>query len=208
MASEVAIFERMNLKAYQYKLFAAGLVIVLSLAIATVLLCLRSGDAEAGQAGSILGGQFTLVDHTGTTVTDETYRGKWLVMFFGFTHCPDICPTTLSKIASMMELLGQDAEKVQPLFITVDPERDTIEVLRKYVAAFDRRIVGLTGSAEQIAAVAKSYDVIFQRSGDGTNYTIGHSTAIYLVDPNGNYVSILDPDISPQDMEKWLTALM
>jgi protein SCO1/2 len=83
--------------------------------------CLRSGDAEAGPAGFIVGGPFTLVDHTGATVTNETYRGKWLVMFFGFTHCPDICPMTLSKIASMMELLGQDAQKVQPLFITVDP---------------------------------------------------------------------------------------
>jgi protein SCO1/2 len=194
--------------AYKYKLFAAGLVFVLFLASSTVLGCLRIGYAEAGQAGSIPSGQFTLVDHTGAIVTDETYRGKWLVMFFGFTHCPDICPTTLSKIASMMELLGQDAEKVQPLFITVDPERDTVEVLRDYVAAFDRRIIGLTGSAEQIATVAKIYDVISQRSGDGANYTIGHSTPIYIVDPNGIYISMLDPDISPQDMTKWLRALM
>jgi protein SCO1/2 len=191
-------------KVYQ-NLFAAGLAIVLFLAIATVLGCLRSGYA---QAGSILHGQFTLVDSTGATVTDETYHGKWLVMFFGFTHCAGICPTTLSKIASLMELLGEDAEKVQPLFITVDPERDTVEVLRDYVAVFDRRIVGLTGSAEQIATVAKSYDVISQRSGAGANYTIGHSTAIYLVDPNGIYTSVLDPDISPQDMAKWLRALM
>jgi protein SCO1/2 len=197
-----------ELKVYQYKLFAAGWVIVLFVAIATMLGCLRSGDAEAGQAGFIVGGPFTLVDHTGATVTDETYRGKWLVMFFGFTHCPDICPMTLSKIASMMEFLGQDAQKVQPLFITVDPERDTVEVLRDYVAAFDRRIVGLTGSAEQIATVAKNYDVISQRSGDGANYSIGHSTPIYLVDPSGIYISILDPDISPQDMAKWLRALM
>lgn len=189
------------MKIYRQALFAAGLVSVL-------FGCLRSGYAEARQAAPIFGGSFTLIDHTGATVTDETYRGKWLVIFFGFTHCPDICPTTLSKIASMMELLGQDAEKVQPLFITVDPERDTVEVLRDYVAAFDSRIVGLTGPAEQIAVVSKNYGVISQRSGDGANYTVGHSTPIYLVDPDGRYRSILDPDISAQDMTEWLRALM
>src|SRR5262245_26551267 len=114
-----ARFGRWILKVYQHKLLVAGLVFAPFLAIATVLGCLRSGDAEAAQARAILGGQFTLVDHTGATVTDENYRGKWLVIFFGFTNCPDICPTTLSKISSMMELLGPDAEKVQPLFITV-----------------------------------------------------------------------------------------
>jgi protein SCO1/2 len=193
------------MKTYRQSLLLAGLAIIL---VVIVLGCLRSGYAEAGQAGSVLGGSFTLVDHTGATVTGETYRGKWLVMFFGFTHCPDICPTTLSKIANMMELLGQDAGKVQPLFITVDPERDTPEVLRDYVAAFDSRIVGLTGSTEQIGAIAKSYSIISQRSGDGADYTIGHSTPIYLLDPNGFYISTLDPDTSVQEMAKWLRALM
>jgi protein SCO1/2 len=185
--------------------FRGALAIVL---IAIVLGCLRSGYTEAGQAPVVLGGPFRLIDHTGATVTDETYRGKWLMMFFGFTHCPDICPTTLSKIANVMELLGQDAAKVQPLFVTVDPERDTVEVLRAYIAAFDTPIVGLTGSAEQIATVAESYGVISQRSGNGADHTIGHSTPIYLIDPNGIYITILDPDISPQEMAAWLRALM
>ena len=140
--------------------------------IVVVLGCLRSGYAEAGQAPLILGGPFRLIDHTGASVTDETYRGKWLMMFFGFTHCPDICPTTLNKIATVMELLGAEAEKVQPLFITVAPQRDTVEVLQGYVAAFDSRIVGLTGSADEIATVTKSYGVATERSGDGTNYTM------------------------------------
>jgi protein SCO1 len=183
--------------------FTGGWIVIL---VAIVLACPRS--VQAGQELAMLGGPFRLVDHTGATVTNDTYRGKWLVIFFGFTHCPDVCPTTLSKIASMMDLLGRDAEKVQPLFITVDPERDTVEVLRDYVAAFDRRIVGLTGSAEQIATVAKSYDVISQRTGDGAASTIGHSTAIYLIDPDGRYSMTLDPNFSAQEMAAWLRALM
>ena len=139
--------------------FGGALGIVL---IGIVLGCMRSGYAEGGQAPAILGGPFRLVDHTGASVTDETYRGKWLVMFFGFTHCPDICPTTLNKIADVIELLGKDAEKVQPLFVTVDPQRDTAETLPDYVAAFDSRIIGLTGSDEEIAAVARSY-ALWQR---------------------------------------------
>jgi protein SCO1 len=196
---------RVDMKMHGRTPFSGVLAIVL---IAIVLGCLRSGYAEAGQAPLILGGPFRLVDHTGASVTDETYRGKWLMMFFGFTHCPDICPTTLNKIADVMELLGKDAAKVQPLFVTADPQRDTADVLRDYVAAFDSRIVGLTGSVEEIAAVAKSYGVVAERSGDGANYTIGHSTAIYLVDPEGRYSMTLDPNTSAQEMAAWLKALM
>jgi protein SCO1 len=174
--------------------------------IAIVLACLRSGYAQDGQEP--LGGPLRLLDQTGATVTDETYRGKWLVMFFGFTHCQDVCPMTLSKITNMMDLLGKDADRVQPLFITVDPQRDTVEVMRDYVAAFDKRLIGLTGTADAIVALAKGYGVISNRSGNGTDYTIGHSAAVYLVDPEGRYSTTLDPNLSASDMAAWLRALM
>src|SRR5262245_15631137 len=160
--------------------FSDALAVVL---IAIALACVGNGYVQAQQ--SIVGAPFVLVDQTGVTVTDETYRGKWVLIFFGFTHCADVCPTTLNKIANMMELLSGDAGKVQPLFITLDPERDTVAVMRDYVAAFDKRLVGLTGSVEAIAAVAKNYGVVSDRTGDAAAYTIDHSTAIYLLDPEG-----------------------
>jgi protein SCO1/2 len=163
------------------------------LLIALLLTCLQSSYAQVGQDPSVLGGPFRLVDQTGATVTDQTYHGKWLVMFFGFTHCPDVCPMTLGKITEMMELLGKDAERVQPLFITVDPERDTVGAMRDYVAAFDRRVVGLTGPVDAIATLAKSYNVVSKGSGKEIAYTIGHSAGIYLVDPEGRYITTLDP---------------
>ena len=176
--------------------------------IAITLACLRGGYAQETQASLTLGAPFKLVDQTGATVTDETYRGKWMVMYFGFTHCPDVCPTTLSKISNMMDLLGRAADRVQPLFITVDPQRDTVEVMRDYVAAIDKRLIGLTGPADAIAALAKGYGIISNRSGNGTDYTIGHSAGVYLVDPEGRYSTTLDPNLSARDMAAWLSALM
>jgi protein SCO1/2 len=176
--------------------------------IGFLLTCLGSSNAQIGQDPSMLGGPLRLIDQTGATVTDETYRGKWLMMFFGFTHCPDVCPMTLSKITDVMELLGKDAERVQPLFITIDPERDTVGVMRDYLAAFDRRVVGLTGPPDAIATFAKSYGIVSNRTGNGTDYTIGHSAAIYLVDPDGRYSTTLDPNMSAQDMAAWVEALM
>jgi protein SCO1 len=181
------------LKVYQYTLFVKGWVIVLFLAIATMLGCLRSGDAEAGQAGFIVGGPFTLVDHTGATVTNETYRGKWLVMFFGFTHCPDICPAELQVMSESLEALGPKADLVVPIFITLDPQRDTPEIVGDYVKNFGPRFVGLTGSPEAIADAAKAYRIPFSKfvpdgQEDNQNYSIDHAAIAYLMGPDGKYL--------------------
>ncbi|WP_287247505.1 SCO family protein [Mesorhizobium sp.] len=144
-----------------------------------------------------VGGSFTLTAPDGTTVTDETYRGKWLLVFFGYTSCPDICPTTLSSIAAAIEELGPDAAKLQPLFITVDPERDTPEVMGSFTAAFDPRIVGLTGSPQQIAAVSEAYGAYgVARRGEagGDDYLMDHGTHIYIMNPQGQFVEGLDSD--------------
>jgi protein SCO1/2 len=160
------------------------------------------------QARASIGGPFALVDGDGHAVTDRDYRGKWLVVYFGFTFCPDACPTALNTIAEALDALGPDAARVQPLFITIDPERDTPPVMKQYVAAFDSRIIGLTGTPQQIAAVAKAYRTYYQRVGDGPDYTMDHSTGIYLVDPDGRFNSLLPHDLSGQEMAKRLKELL
>lgn len=137
-------------------------------------------------------GEFSLIDHTGRAVTDKDFNGAWLLVFFGYTHCPDICPTTLGTIALVLDALGEDAAKLRPLFVTVDPARDTPEVLAEYVAAFHPRIVGLTGTAEQISAAAKSHGVYLARSTPGEDhdhYAMEHTVRLYLMDPKGVYAA-------------------
>jgi protein SCO1/2 len=139
-----------------------------------------------------IGGPFKLTDAmSGRAVSDQDFRGKWLLVFFGYTHCPDVCPTTLGDIADSMSQLGPLADRVQPLFITVDPERDARQVLADYTAAFDPRIVGLTGRADQIAAVARSYRVYYAKRIIGDDYTMDHTGAIYVMRPDGTYASSL-----------------
>jgi protein SCO1/2 len=141
-----------------------------------------------------LGGAFTLVAHTSETVRDTDFQGKYLLIFFGYTFCPDICPTALQEVAFTLDALGGDAAKIQPLFITIDPQRDTPEVLAEYVAAFDPRIVGLTGTPEQIASVTKAYRAYYAKSdpaaGD-TDYLMDHSAFIYLMGPDGRFLNAL-----------------
>lgn len=153
--------------------------------------------ARAGTAPVTVGGAFTLTGPNGTTVTDQTYRGKWLLIFFGYTFCPDTCPTTLNEIATALEKLGPASEKLQPLFITVDPERDTPEIIMRYTAAFDARIVGLTGSLQQIAAIAEeygSYGAAHPHKAGAQDYLVDHSTYIYLMDPQGKFVRGFDAE--------------
>jgi cytochrome oxidase Cu insertion factor (SCO1/SenC/PrrC family) len=140
-----------------------------------------------------IGGPFTLTAHTGERVTDANFRGRILLVYFGFTYCPDVCPTTLTTMADAVKLLGADAERVQPLFITVDPKRDTPEQLALYVPFFDEHMVGLTGSDADIAAVAKAYRVYYAQvpsaSGAADDYVMDHTSIIYLIGTDGRYVS-------------------
>ncbi|MGE0754487.1 MAG: SCO family protein [Alphaproteobacteria bacterium] len=181
-------------------------------------------DAEGYVAPASVGGKFTLIDHTGAERTEQDYRGKIMLVFFGFTHCPDICPVTVSTFSSLMELLGDKADKVAPLFISVDPGRDTPAVMKDYLSNFDARIVGLTGTAEQVKSAADAYKVYYaqaqqpteqadgygaQESGDhsahvghgaGDNYMVDHSGYVYLMDPQGNYVEHFRYDVSEQEL--------
>ena len=138
-----------------------------------------------------IGGAFTLVDHTGKTVTDGDYAGKFKLVFFGYTYCPDVCPTALSVMTDALDLLGSDAAKVQPLFISVDPARDTPEQLAMYVGHFGKGLVGLTGTAEQVAAAAKAYRVYYRKVDDKDaaqdEYLVDHTAIAYLMAPDGGF---------------------
>lgn len=158
---------------------------------------------EFVEPGSVpIGGPFTLVDHTGRVVTEADFRGQYLLVFFGFTNCPDICPTTLGEIARALDLLGPEAAAVQPLFISVDPERDTPEAMAEYVQAFHPSIVGLTGTAEQITAVANEYRTAYEHQPiKGSNdYTVFHQANTYLMSPNGEYLTHFSYGTKPEKM--------
>jgi len=172
-----------------------GRAMPFGIAVAAVLV-LSQPLVHAANSPVTIGGPFTLTSPDGTTVTDQTYRGKWLLVYFGFTSCPDSCPTALLEISAALEKLGPDAD-IQPLFITVDPRRDTPAVMGNYTQSFDPRIVGLTGTPQQIAAVALEYGVYYEprQSGPGAeDYVMDHGTYLYLMDPEGKFVRGLDAD--------------
>jgi cytochrome oxidase Cu insertion factor (SCO1/SenC/PrrC family) len=147
-----------------------------------------------------VGGPFELIDHTGARRTDADYHGKLALIYFGYTYCPDVCPTDLQAMTSALDLLGHAAPIVQPLFITIDPERDTPEHLASYVALFHPRLVGLTGEANAIRRAARAYKVHYAKVvlPDSSDYAIDHSAFIYLVDAQGQYLGFFPPGTSPE----------
>ena len=158
-----------------------------------------------GQAD--VGGPFKLVDQSGKTVTDADYRGRYMLIYFGYSFCPDVCPTTLAVMAQALDRLGGDARRVTPIFITIDPERDTPKVLATYVKAFGDQFVGLTGTAAEIAAVEKEYKVyakktpLDEKKGLAGGYGMDHSSVIYLMGPDGKLVSFYDELIPAAKLE-------
>jgi len=158
-----------------------------------------------------VGGPFTLIDHTGKRVTDQDFRGKFLLVFFGFTNCPDVCPTALQVMAAALDKLGPNAARITPVLISVDPAHDTPAVLATYVASFHPRLVGLTGSQAEIDAVAKAYRVYVKKVPDPKStagYTIDHSSIIYVMGPDGAYRSHFTHATSPEVMAERLSGLL
>lgn len=182
-----------GLKIFRYAAWAA--VAVLAAASGFLVYQQTAGNENSGsliEPLAAIGGPFELVDGNGETVTDATFAGKPLVLFFGFTYCPDVCPTTLSELQGWIEALGPDADKLNYAFVTVDPERDTPDVMRDYVWAFDKRIAPLTGSREQIDAVIKAYRVYAKKVPlDDGDYTMDHSAAVYLMNSDNKFVGTI-----------------
>ncbi len=138
-----------------------------------------------------VGGPFTMINHKGEVVTDKSFHGKYMLVFFGFTFCPDICPTTLQVMTAALDQLGEKSERVTPVMISVDPARDTPEVLASYVENFHPRLVGLTGSPEQLAATARTFKVFYQKVENAKrpqDYLMDHSSILYLMGPDGSFV--------------------
>jgi cytochrome oxidase Cu insertion factor (SCO1/SenC/PrrC family) len=187
-------------------LAAGGLIVGVCLALVLIPGALQrilpAGGVKAiGQA--TIGGPFTLTRHDGKRVTDADFRGKYMLVYFGFTHCPDVCPTALQVASAALDKVGSKAAGVTPVFVSVDPERDTPESLKDYVSSFHKSFVGLTGSAQEIAAVAKSYRVYYQRVNDAKStagYTFDHSSIIYLMGPDGKFVTHFTHATSPDTM--------
>lgn len=172
---------------------------------------LRPVQAPLGQGEVLIGGPFSLLDQTGKRVTEKDYAGKHLLVMFGFTHCPDICPTALQVMAGTLDILGAKADKLVPLFITVDPARDTAGIMKDYVAAFHPRIQGLTGSPADIEAVTKAYRVFARRvedAGSPDGYTMDHSALIYLMGPSGHYVMHFGYSTSPDQIAARIAPLL
>jgi protein SCO1/2 len=153
-----------------------------------------------------LGGPFTLTDQDGKTRSDSEFRGKYMLVFFGYTFCPDVCPTTLAVMAAALDKMGSRADRIVPIFISVDPARDKPEVLKAYLSAFGPRFIGLTGTDEEIAAAAKAYRVYVQAHKDeGENYTVDHSGVVYLMDKSGAFLANYSLDASPDKLAGDLT---
>jgi protein SCO1/2 len=163
---------------------AVFLVSALAL-LATVLALLPGPQRSASKVP--IGGPFRLTSHEGKTFTDEDLKGKPFAVFFGFTHCPEVCPTTLYDLTQDLAALGKDADKMRVAFITVDPAQDTPELMKTYLGSFDPRIVGLTGTEEEIAAVAKAYKIYYRKVPTESGYTMDHTATILLMDSRGEF---------------------
>jgi protein SCO1/2 len=189
-------------------IFAGVLVVA-----AGVLLALALRETPRGAAGtplaSTIGGPFHLVDQNGKPFSDADLKGKWHLIFFGYTHCPDTCPTALNELSLALDRLGAKRDAVQVVFITVDPERDTPETLKSYVQSFDAPIVALTGSAQDVAQAAKAYRVFYAKHprADG-EYDMDHSAVIYVMNPDGRFTATFTPDSSADAIVQRLQKLI
>ena len=186
---------------------ARGVALVcLLLAVAIVGVSLWRGLLS--DVAPSIGGPFALTDQFGKPRTDADFRGQYMLVFFGFTHCPEICPTTLFDVSEMMRSLGRDADRTAALFITVDPERDAPATLKDYLGSFDPHLRGLTGDADALAAVAKGYRAYYKKVPlDGGDYTMDHSAIVYLMDKEGRFVSPFNikrkPEVAAADLRKY-----
>jgi protein SCO1/2 len=191
-----------------------GLVSLLAIVAGTFVVQMPAQRVLTETRTNPIGGPFQLVGGNSQILTDRDFRGKWLLIYFGYTHCPDICPTTLAEISETLKLLGPLAANTQPIFITIDPARDSPEVVGAYVGNFDERIIGLSGSPTEIADVAHAYKVYYSRSSassaDQNSYFMEHTAFVYVVGPDGKYVTLLSPTQgqTPENMAARLKDLI
>jgi protein SCO1 len=175
----------------QGRVFALAATVIAALIVgAAAFSLLRPGHGPISSGVALVGGPFELVSHKGQQVTDKEFRGKYMLVSFGYTYCPDVCPTELQVISAALDELGDKARDIQPIFITIDPERDTVAALAQYMQSFHPSYIGLTGSPEAVAKAAKAYRVYYAKSENksGGDYLMDHSSIIYLMDKEGTFL--------------------
>ena len=168
-----------------------ALASVAGLALVWLLLWVDYRADQAANPAPAFQAEFELTDHRGMVRTQKDFAGQWMLVFFGFANCPDVCPTTLAEVAAVMEGLGEDAGQVQPLFISIDPARDTPQALAEFVPRFDAGIIGLTGTPDQIERTADNFNIFYEKVEEAASqgdYAVGHSSQLFLFDPSGGYV--------------------
>jgi protein SCO1/2 len=175
--------------------FLAGLVVFLAVFL------YATGQLGTRGTGSAIGGPFKLIDQNGHTVTDQDFKGKPFLVFFGYTHCPDVCPTTLFDISEVMHALGPDADRTSALFVSVDPDRDTPAVLKDYLSSFDPHVRGATGKQDELAKIEKEYRVYAKKvpTGKDGDYSMDHSAIVYLMGKDGRFVAPFRLDRKPEE---------
>ena len=170
----------------------------------------NNGAAQGDLAGARIGGPFTLTDQDGKQVRWDDFKGQYRLVYFGYTYCPDVCPTELTQISAALDRLGPDAQKIQPIFITVDPERDTPEAMADYVKNFYPTLIGLTGTQQEIDSVVSAYRVFARKvqEPNSNQYVMDHSTFIYLMGPDGNFLTMYrygtEPDALAQSLKSYV----
>ena len=187
-------------------LFAAACAaIAVALVVVTLVVVNRpAGGLQPGEVVSTgqaqVGGPFQLVDQEGRPVDESLLEGKWSLVFFGFTYCPDFCPTTLAALEATKQRLGDKAKDLQIVFISVDPERDTPQALKDYLSSdgFPEGVIGLTGTPEQVRTAADAYRAYYQKVGEGEGYTMNHSLTVYLMGPDGTFRTAVAEELGPE----------
>jgi protein SCO1/2 len=184
-------------------------VVVAAVALAGLVMFRQAGPAKTATSAPI-GGAFQLTDQNGRAVNQTLLRGKWSAVYFGYTYCPDVCPTTLQMLGTVERSLGARSKDFQVVFVTVDPARDTPAQLKLYLSngVFPPRAIGLTGTSAQIAQIAGAYGVYFSKEGAGADYVVDHSSAIYLMNPKGAFDSVIASSSTPADAEAAILKAM
>jgi protein SCO1 len=187
----------------------AGLLVLVAGGLIVVAFRDQAKGVAGGPLASVIGGKFSLIDDNGKPFTDAELKGKWHLVFFGYTHCPDVCPTALNDLSLALDKLGAKKTQIGIVFISVDPERDTPAVLKSYVESFDGSIVGLTGTPDAVAQAAQDYKVYYAKHprADG-GYDMDHSALIYVMDPEGRFTATFTPDDSEDTIVSRMAKLV
>ncbi len=191
-------------------IIASLLVAVLLVGFTTYQMRTSQGPIVRTSGAALIGGNFELLNHDGKTITNKDFHGKYMLIYFGYTFCPDVCPTELQVMTGALELLGDKAKNIQPVFVSVDPERDTPAVMKDYVSNFYPGMIGLTGSAEQISKVAKLYRVYYSKAAEkdapADEYAMDHSSIVYLMGPDGSFVKHFSYGTDSEKLAKGITT--